>query len=213
MKIKSKLVLLNYGAGNMASIRNACDYLQRPYHEITSGPLYDPSDCIFILPGVGSFAAASRALKSFKFDELSYCSPRLIGICLGMQLLFSDSTEGDLAPGLSLIPGNVRAISDFFSPGTSPRIPHVGWQEMMYYDQNSPFSLSPFLPHDFYFVHSYMAVGVDDKNIAASVNYGGISIPSIVVNDSVIGFQFHPEKSGLPGLQLLSDAISYLEFL
>ena len=211
MKISSKLVLLNYGAGNMASIRNALNYLSITYQEINSGPLTNSSDCIFILPGVGSFASASSTLRSLHLDELTHCSPRLIGICLGMQLLFSDSTEGGFSPGLSLIPGNVRAISDFIPPGNTTRIPHVGWQELIYHEQYIPFPLSHFSSHDFYFVHSYMAAGVDEKNIAASVSYGGLSIPSLVVNDSVVGFQFHPEKSGIPGLQMLSHAISYLD--
>ncbi|MDB4638779.1 imidazole glycerol phosphate synthase subunit HisH [bacterium] len=214
MTNKVKIGLLNYGAGNMASIRNALDFIDIPYVEITKGPLPDSSDYIFILPGVGSFSEASNALRLLKFDDLSLRSVKLIGICLGMQLLFSDSTEGDLSPGLGLIPGNVRPIIDYFSSDV-PRlpIPHVGWQPLNFYPDQAPFSLSHFHPHDFYFVHSFMAVEVDPSNIVASVEYGGVSIPAIVANKSVIGLQFHPEKSGLYGLNLIREVIDYLQFL
>jgi len=207
----NKIVLINYGAGNMASVRNALAAIDQPYLEVSTGPLPSASDHIYILPGVGSFAEASRALQVLNFETQSFRSVKLIGICLGMQLLFTDSTEGGFSHGLSLISGNIRPIRDFLPTGSSFRLPHVGWQELDYFPQNSPFSLSPFVKHDFYFVHSFMATSVDPSNIIASVEYGGISIPAIVGNKSVIGFQFHPEKSGHHGLTLLREAICYLD--
>jgi len=197
----------------MASVRNALDYIGRSYDKISIGPLQHSSDYIYLLPGVGSFAQASKALQVLKFDPLSFRSVRLIGICLGMQLLFTDSTEGSLSPGLSLIPGNIRLITDYTSSDNRVRIPHIGWQEMKFYPGNSPFLLAEFLKHDYYFVHSYMAVDVEHKHVIASVKYGGISIPSIVMNNATIGFQFHPEKSGHHGLYLLEKAINYLDSL
>ena len=177
----------------MASIRNALRHLGFDFIELTSGPLPDPSNHIFILPGVGSFSNASLSLKNRGFDLLSSISPRLIGICLGMQLLFSDSTEGSLSTGLSLIPGNVRSISDYITANSSIKIPHVGWQSL-FCDQNKMELLDDYLHRDFYFVHSYMAVNIPSENLLATVRYGDISIPSVVLNNSVIGFQFHPGK-------------------
>ena len=213
MTSKLKIGLLNYGAGNMASIKNALEYINRPYVELVTGPLPVSSDYIFILPGVGSFAEASKELDLRTFDELSRRPVKLIGICLGMQLLFSDSTEGQLSTGLGLIPGRIRPIKNYLPEDVSLPIPHVGWQELNFYSEYEPFSLSSYYAHDFYFIHSYMATDVDPKNIIASVDYGGIHIPAIVANKSVIGLQFHPEKSGLHGLKLLSDVISCLDIL
>jgi glutamine amidotransferase len=213
MTSKLKIGLLNYGAGNMASIRNALEYINRPYDEIISGPLPVSADYIFILPGVGSFAEASNELQSRAFDELSRQPVKLIGICLGMQLLFSDSTEGHLSTGLGLIPGRIRPIKNYLSAELCLPIPHVGWRELTFYSKFEPFPLSSYYTHDFYFTHSYMAADVDSKYIIATVDYGGISIPAIVSNKSAIGLQFHPEKSGLHGLQLLDNVISYLDKL
>lgn len=209
--MKSKICLINYGAGNMASIRNALHYLSIDYLELSSGPLPDPSDHIFILPGVGSFSSASLSLKNRGFDLLSSVSPRLIGICLGMQLLFADSTEGSFSEGLSLISGNVRPISTQFPPNYCARLPHIGWQSLSGNVNHPAFASSILYSHDFYFVHSFMAVDIPSSCVIASVSYGGISIPAIVADKRVIGFQFHPEKSGPNGLLLLENSIYYLD--
>jgi glutamine amidotransferase len=211
--MNSKICLINYGAGNMASIRNALNFLDIEYIELFSGPLPDPSKYIFILPGVGSFYNASLSLKNRGFDFHLLSAPRVIGICLGMQLLFSDSTEGSLCEGLSFIPGSVRAISSQLASNPSVRLPHVGWQTLSSNFCHPAFASTSLLNHDFYFVHSYMAVNVPNSNVIAYVRYGGIEIPAIVAHKRVIGFQFHPEKSGHNGLFFLQRFVHYLASL
>ena len=209
--MNSKICLINYGAGNMASIRNALGFLRIDFFELSTGPLPDPSDHIFILPGVGSFASASLSLKQSGFNKLALVSPRLIGICLGMQLLFSDSTEGSFNEGLSLIPGNIRPISDQLPSNCGLRLPHIGWQSLSINLTQSAFTSSHLYDQDFYFVHSFMALNVPSLNVIATVSYGNVPIPAIVANNRTIGFQFHPEKSGPNGLLLLKNSISYLD--
>ena len=211
--MNSKVCLINYGAGNMASIRNALSFLDFEYVELFSGPLPDPSEYIFILPGVGSFYNASLSLKNRGFDFHLLSSPRMIGICLGMQLLFSNSTEGSLCEGLSFIPGSVRSISSQLASNPSVRLPHVGWQTLSSNVHHPAFASKSLLNHDFYFVHSYMAVNVPNSNVIAYVHYGGINIPAIVADNHIIGFQFHPEKSGPYGLSLLQCSVHFLASL
>ncbi len=207
--MKEDLILLNYGSSNMASIRNALNAIGFSFREIQSGPLPNPATSIYILPGVGSYAHASTNLKNRDFDNLSELQPRLIGICLGMQLLFKDSTEAGLSTGLGLLNGKVREISSHKNFQNHLRIPHVGWQ---------PLRLQNKKAHEFgceegqsvYFVHSYMAVDVAESDVLATIDFGSISIPAVVLRDGVIGFQFHPEKSGPAGLRLLRQSIEYL---
>ena len=206
----SELILLNYGAGNMASIRNALAAISAPYRELETGPLPETNQAVFILPGVGSFAQASASLKARGFDILGAIQPCMIGICLGMQLLFEDSTEAGLSPGLGLLQGSVRSIAEH--PGFQPdlRLPHVGWQPLEIHSSEAEIALGCAAGQDVYFVHSYMAVDVASVEVWASVSYGDVSIPAVVARDGVVGFQFHPEKSGPNGLCLLRQTLDHL---
>ena len=209
----SDVILLNYGAGNMASIRNSLDAISVSYTEIDHGPLPDPSSSLFILPGVGSFAEAASQLNERGFNELSSIRPRILGICLGMQLLFSDSYEDGFNSGLGLIDGSVRSIQEHSSYTESTRLPHVGWQPLQILDDRAKDCLGCLHNQDVYFVHSYMAFNLSQENILASVSHSSISVPAIVARDRVLGFQFHPEKSGPAGLNLLKTSIHYLSRL
>lgn len=207
--MKAELVLLNYGSSNMASIRNALATLGFSFREIQSGPLPDPDNSIYILPGVGSFKHASTNLKGRGFDSLKGFQPRMIGICLGMQLLFEDSTEAGHAPGLGLLSGKIREISSHNDFQNHLRLPHVSWQPLKLQNKKAQ-DLGCNEGQYVYFIHSYMAVDVDESDVLASINFGSISIPAVVSRNEVIGFQFHPEKSGPEGLRLLHDSIEYL---
>ena len=205
------LILLNYGVGNIASIRNALTTIGMDYVELEEGPLPDPANAIFLLPGVGSFAAASVSLRQRGFDALGAMNnPRVVGICLGMQLLFADSTEGGHSAGLGLLPGTVRAISDHPTFTTGLRLPHVGWQSLRIHGSQAELCLGCQAGLDVYFVHSFMAVETSGDDVWASVTYGPVFIPAVVARDGVVGFQFHPEKSGQVGLQILKRTIDYL---
>jgi glutamine amidotransferase len=205
-----ELILLNYGAGNMASIRNALTAIAAPYRELAIAPLPDADNAVFILPGVGSFAEASASMRRRGFDRLSTMKPRLVGICLGMQLLFSDSTEGGMSAGLGLLPGSVRAITAHPSFEENLRLPHVGWQPLQIHNNMATSALGCTSGQDVYFVHSFMAYDIATADVWASVDYGSISIPAVVAKDGVVGFQFHPEKSGPAGLNMLRQTLDYL---
>ena len=207
LRLKS-IILINYGAGNMASI--VMRWLLIQGEEFTSGPLPSNFDeCIFILPGVGSFSEASRCIFSQQLFFPPGSKPRIIGICLGMQLLFEQSTEGGISSGLSLLQGSVYSINSHTNYKSDMLLPHVGWQPLEILPCSSSW-LDSYSHRDFYFVHSFMCFPDNNQNILASVSFHGIDIPAIVKSDHIIGFQFHPEKSGPIGLHLLNSAITEL---
>lgn len=194
----------------MASIRNALMAIDAPFSELSVGPLPDPDKQVFILPGVGSFAEASASLKRRRFDTLGFIQPKILGICLGMQLLFNDSNEGGVSPGLGLLKGSVRQICEDPAFETNLRLPHVGWQQLQTRNSQVEMDLGYTLGEDVYFVHSFMAVGTAATDVWGTVAYGNVTIPAVVARDGVVGFQFHPEKSGQAGLLMLKKTINYL---
>ena len=168
----------------------------------------DPSDLInankVILPGVGSFDYAMNFLKENKLDEAIKIFIRkktnyLLGICLGMQLLFEDSEEG-VEKGLGLIKGN---IIKFKSNNISFKIPHMGWN---YVEKNSSISKFNLIKQRFYFAHSYYAKIKNDNLNSYTSNYIE-KFPAIVEHENILGFQFHPEKSHIYGKNILNEFI------
>jgi imidazole glycerol phosphate synthase, glutamine amidotransferase subunit len=152
-----------------------------------------------ILPGVGAFKAAMKELEKRNLVEVlkqvAANKTPILGICLGMQLLFDSSQEYGFSKGLGLIEGKIEQI-----PDKGLKIPQMGW------NQNEIKQTSSFDEVDkqyTYFVHSYYA-NCQSKNIISTVDYG-IEIPSIVQNKNIVGMQFHPEKSGSVGLNLLKN--------
>ena len=194
----------------MASIRNALTYLGFEFTEYSNGIPDNPDDCIFILPGVGSFSEASINIHRNGFSSLKDIKPKIIGICLGMQLLFDESEEGGLHDGLGLIPGQVKAIENVSSVADL-RVPHVGWESQKIIKPDAGISLGLSEKEDVYFVHSYCAIEVPNENLISVVEYGDLEITSTVKSGSVIGFQFHPEKSGRDGLNILKETIFHLD--
>ncbi|CZQ90896.1 glutamine amidotransferase [Trichococcus palustris] len=185
------IAIVDYGLGNIANLMNAIHFLG--YETILT---HDEEELrkadIIVLPGVGHFRdamerIAARGLQGI-LTELKDTKP-FIGICLGMQLLFKHSEEGDV-DGLGFLPGEVKYIvSDF-------PVPHLGW--------NNLHSKYPGLDGDVYFIHSYKVV--TDENVVATADYGQ-EIVAIVQKDNIIGIQFHPEKSGDYGLKILNQAL------
>jgi len=191
--------IIDYGAGNLFSVKNALDHLgfansiTRDEDEIRSADK-------LILPGVGAFPDAMRLLRDLGLDRV-ICEEAekkpLLGICLGMQMLFEKSFEFEETKGLSLIPGEVRAIE---APGL--KIPNIGWSELFL--QNScPLSQGIQEGDMVYYVHSYKAV-TENKYISLYSEYGGV-VPGLVFRDRIFGTQFHPEKSGKVGLRMLKN--------
>lgn len=195
------IAIVDYGAGNIFSVKNALDYLHLP-GELTSDPEEICRADGIILPGVGAFPKAMHMLEESGLVEVICTQAKkkpFLGICLGMQLLFEKSYEFETCNGLGLLPGTVEKID---APGMV--IPHMGWNKL---DYAMPCPILEQLPKEayVYFVHSYQAV-TPEKYLAAFVEYGSAKIPAMVYDGKTIfGAQFHPEKSGEIGLQILRN--------
>ena len=194
------IAIVDYGAGNIFSVKNALDYLGMD-SRLTDDPAEIEAADEVILPGVGAFPAAMKMLGEKGLvpvlKEQSRKKP-LLGICLGMQMLLEKSYEFEECSGLGLIPGTVERMD---APGLI--IPHMGWNKL---EMGIPCPLLQHLPEEsyVYFVHSYAARNCE-QSLAAWVEYGG-TVPAMVYDGGhVFGAQFHPEKSGEVGLQILRN--------
>ena len=155
-----------------------------------------------ILPGVGAFRDAREKLRATGLDETVRTEAKkgkpVLGICLGMQMLFDKSYEYGEHPGLSLIPGNVKPIRPVIGDGL--KVPHIGWNALRFYGESPLFRYLK--EGDFvYFVHSFAAMDCEES-VIATAEYGA-ELTAAVQRDNVFGTQFHPEKSGPVGLKIL----------
>ncbi len=197
----SRVAIVDYGVGNLFSLQSSLAYIGAECDRI-SDPDKLKNYGKILLPGVGAFEDASKKLReSGMGDAVRACASDgadILGICLGMQLLFEKSYEFGEYEGLGLIPGAVRPISEMIQPGL--KIPHIGWNKLKFGQPEKIFAENK--EGDFvYFVHSYAAV-CDDKYITSYTDYGGILTASVRCGN-VAGTQFHPEKSGDVGLAML----------
>ena len=194
------IAVIDYGAGNLFSVSNALDYLNIAYAVTKDAQVIDRADAV-ILPGVGAFPAAMQALNASGLTDTireNAAKKPLLGICLGMQMLFEDSDEMEPCKGLGLINGHVHRI-----PSKQVIIPHMGWNELVI-TQDCPLLKGIENPVYTYFVHSYQAYCAD-SSLVAYAEYDG-RIPALVTDGKfVFGAQFHPEKSGEKGLQMLRN--------
>ena len=197
------VVIIDYGMGNLKNVYNALKYLNIPSKISNEISEIKASDKL-ILPGVGAFNKAMYNLNDMGLtdvikDKVNKGTP-LLGICLGMQMIFEKGYENGECDGLGFIDGQVKILE----PKEKVKIPHIGWNRLEYNNQND---LIKGLEEDsfVYYVHSYAATNMNDKNLIGFSNYGGIKVPSIVCKDNVYGTQFHPEKSGEVGLKILKN--------
>ena len=194
------LAIVDYGVGNLFSLRSSFAAIGVEA-VVSSDPAALRSADKIVLPGVGAFGDAARKLREsgladVVIEEAKRGKP-LLGICLGMQLLFDRSYEYGEHAGLGLIPGNVRPIADVI-PGDY-KIPHIGWNAL--HLKENPL-WEHILPGDYvYFVHSFYAADCEDS-VIASAEYGA-ALTAAVARGNVFGCQFHPEKSGNVGLNIL----------
>lgn len=193
------IAIIDYGAGNIFSVKNALDYIGLP--NILTNKKEDLINADgLILPGVGAFPSAMKMLKETKLIDTIKEQAKLkpfLGICLGMQLIFSKGYEFEECDGLGLIDGTVELMEE---PNLS--IPHIGWNKLEI--QNECPLLNGLSEDEYvYFVHSYKA-HCADENISAFCEYGH-KVPALVFNGNTYGAQFHPEKSGNVGLQILKN--------
>ena len=195
--------IIDTGINNLGSIYNCLDFLSLPY-----GVIKNKSDLLgyddYILPGVGSYDAGVDALKETglyeAIKELDFTQKKILGICLGMQLLCNSSDEGQKA-GLGLIDADIIHLK---SLGCTSKIPHVGFNEIIHTDSSSNF-LNSLLNRDFYFVHSFAAKINDTQVSFAKTEYDGLEIIAAVNYKNIYATQFHPEKSGLNGISVIKD--------
>ena len=194
------IAIIDYGAGNIFSVKNALDYLGLESRLVSDIDSVKSADAV-ILPGVGAFPAAMKKLEATGLVDTIKAEAEkkpFLGICLGMQLIFEKGYEFEETDGLGLISGSVIKMEE-----SDLIIPHMGWNKLEKLN-DCPLLENVGDNEYVYFVHSYKAQ-CDDKNIAAYSEYGG-RVPALVYNGKyVYGAQFHPEKSGETGLKILKS--------
>ncbi|MFJ7826339.1 imidazole glycerol phosphate synthase subunit HisH [Psychrobacillus sp. NPDC096623] len=193
--------IIDYGAGNLHSVLKAIKQLGYKTKLITKASDHTDEITKLILPGVGNAKVAMDVLNNTGLSD--YLKARvseetpLLGICLGMQLLLETSEEGNV-PCLGFLKGTVPEFTD-----ESEKIPHMGWNQVKDVHNHFLFENIPD-ETDFYFVHSYFAKPENEEDILGETNYG-VDFASVIGNTQVMGVQFHPEKSGKYGIQLLDN--------
>lgn len=200
------IAIIDYGAGNIRSIEKALEHVGAVV-EVTDDPAAVASAQAVVLPGVGSGGAAMARMRQRGLDDAIRQATQqgkpFLGICLGMQLLADHHAEGEV-DGLGLFRGEVRRIPH------GPKIPHMGWNQVRSLHAGLPIFAS--IPEDayFYFAHSYYVEPQDQQGVAAVTDYGS-PYCSVIVTERVWGTQFHPEKSGGVGLQLLKNFVKWVK--
>lgn len=199
-----KIAILDYGIGNLLSIKRSIEQ-----YPVAADIIHEPDQMhsfdAVILPGVGAFKDGMIELTKNNFihaiNAFVTQNKPLLGICLGMQLLFEYSEEFGHYPGLGLVEGGVVKLPSLTINNVPQRIPHVGWSQVLPL-QDSLFSALP-SNREYYFCHSYAAKPISQKIIIANYQYGGHNITAAIKQNNIYGFQFHPEKSARAGLVLI----------
>ncbi len=199
------IAIVDYGAGNVASVRKAIAHLGADAR-LTADPQELAQATMLVFPGQGQFGQAMARLRERGLDAVlraHVASGRpFVGICLGLQLLFDASDEAPGVPGLGLLPGHVRRFAERAPDGGRVTIPQIGWNQLELQRHGTPLDAMGEAAH-VYFVHSYHVVPDDPSVITATAVHGERFVAS-VQRDNLLAVQFHPEKSGAAGLQLWS---------
>jgi glutamine amidotransferase len=205
--LKIRVCILDYGSGNVASVRNSFDRLGFESH--VSNKLSDIIKAShLVLPGVGAFKASMDKINvNLPIDviraEISADKP-FLGICVGMQVFAESGFEFGVHPGLNLIPG-----AEVLELPAQVSKPHVGWNSIKI-ESNHPILNDIDDGADFYFVHSYVLSKIDKTTLIASSDYG-IQFPAIFAKNNLLGVQFHPEKSQSNGDKLLQNFVEFIK--
>lgn len=194
------LAIVDLGMGNRRSVETALAHVGHASVLTADHDAVRAADAV-VLPGVGAFPEAMRNLRASGLDAvLAYVARAgtpLLGICLGMQLLFESSSEHEGAPGLGLLPGAVTRLQ-------APRLPHIGWN-LVGFTRASPLTAGLGAAAAFYHVHAYACRPADESVVVGRGEYGPERFVSVVSRENVHGVQFHPEKSSRDGLRLLTN--------
>ncbi len=203
-----RIALVDYGAGNLRSAGRALQEAGASPVVVTGPAGLRGTDAI-VVPGVGAFAPAMTRLTAAGLVEPLRDAARsgvpLVGICLGMQLLFEASDEGEPMPGLSLLAGRVVRLA------AGVKVPHMGWNTLEIRAPEAIFEGLPASPY-VYFVHSYVVAPSDARVVLAETTYGS-RFPAVVRQDAVWGLQFHPEKSSRTGAVFLRNLLVHIATL
>ena len=200
------VALVDYGAGNLHSVANALKAAGAQGVAITSDPSVIRAADRIVLPGVGSFKACAEGLRSIEGMEAALTErvrvggAPFLGICVGMQLLADQGVEHGVTPGLGWIGGEVRAVE---RTDAAIKVPHMGWNDVELTAHAALIEAG-----EAYFLHSYHFVPDEPRHIAAMTDHGG-GLVAAVARDTIVGVQFHPEKSQAYGLALLADFLAW----
>lgn len=201
-----KVAVIDYEVGNLANVYNAWKRLGVSV-DITRDPAIIRQADFIELPGVGAIRDAMANLKKFELipvlEEQVRAGKFFMGVCLGMQALFEKDYEGGEYDCLGFLPGDIVPFR------TTLKVPHMGWNELEFRGSHWLQKGLPAHPY-VYFVHSYHKSPVDSPDVIATADYGQ-AVPAICGRDNVLGFQFHPEKSGPVGARLLQNVIEYVQ--
>lgn len=206
------VTVIDYGVGNLLSVARALEFCGGEV-EVTSDPTKIRSASRLVLPGVGAFGDCIGELRSRRIDDailqFTASGRPMLGICVGMQIMFEHGTEFGEHTGLGLLSGTVEEIPRVRPDGSIRRIPHIGWAPLdMQGDRakdSGNFLSSVRTGEAVYFVHSFHAVPSTPELIVATADYDGLAVCAAVAKGNVLGCQFHPEKSGQVGLRILDN--------
>jgi glutamine amidotransferase len=206
---KKKVVIIDYQLGNLFSVKQACDTIGI-IAEISSNKEDVLNADALILPGVGAFIEAMINLKKFGLDvaiiEKVNSGTPIFGICLGLQLLFTESEEFGAGKGLDLISGVIKRFPEKLEE-KNIKVPHIAWNTIYKLQQDWDHSaLSEIEENDFmYFIHSYYVKPSDESCILSNTNYDGIEFCSSIIKNNIFATQFHPEKSAIRGISIYKN--------
>ena len=210
-----KITVIDYGLSNLRSVQNAFARCGAETLLTSSAADVRAAEAL-VLPGVGAFRDGMAGLERLGLVEVirqkAVEGTPLLGICLGMQMLFDESEEFGTCPGLGLIPGRVVKIPAEDVQGKPQKVPHIRWDPLLPAGGHSDFAgtvLEKVTPgQECYFIHSYEAKPANETDRLADTCYGGRRVCAVAAHGSVVGCQFHPEKSGPVGLSILSQFIN-----
>lgn len=210
-----RVTIVDYGAGNLLSVRRACEYWGCEVSFTDTAKGIDQAEHL-ILPGVGAFLDGMTGLRVRGLIEpirkFAAQDRPFLGICLGMQMMLEVGEEFGQHEGLGIIPGRVVKISDIGKDGLPHKVPFVGWNSLVQPRRHTNWDntvLSGIGPgSEVYFVHSFTAVPTDESNRLADCQYDGVVISAVIRAGNLYGCQFHPEKSGPIGLKIIRSFIN-----
>ena len=210
-----KVTVIDYGLSNLRSVQNAFAHCGAETLLTSSVADVRAAEAL-VLPGVGAFRDGMAGLERLGLVEVirqkAAEGTPLLGICLGMQMLFDESEEFGTYPGPGLIPGQVVKIPDTDAQGNPQKVPHISWDPLLPAGGHTDFAgtvLAGVTPgQECYFIHSYEAKPAHEADRLADTRYGGRNVCAVAAHGSVVGCQFHPEKSGPVGLSIISQFIN-----